>query len=74
MSSVEPSLLSFAEAAERLRCSESWLRKRVSRREVPHVRIAGKIRFTEDDLAQIVTKHGVPAELAHPLLDRGGNA
>lgn len=46
-------LYTLGEAAERLRVSPSWLKKRVSARAIPHTRIGRHIRFTDDHLAQI---------------------
>lgn len=41
------------EAAKQLRCSESWLYAQVAARAVPHTRIAGRVLFSDDDLARI---------------------
>lgn len=49
-----PRLYTPEEAAERLACKESWLKRQASRREVPHVIVAGQIRFRDEDLAAIV--------------------
>jgi hypothetical protein len=50
----ELDLLDFAEAASRLRMSESWLRHKVARREVAHTRIGRRVWFTAQDIAAIV--------------------
>jgi len=43
-----------AEAAELLKVPESWLRKRASARRVPCTFIGKHLRFSIDDLAQII--------------------
>lgn len=53
---TETVLLGFTEAAEALNVNESWLRRAVTANEVPHRRLGRKVRFTEDDIAQIVAQ------------------
>ena len=48
-----------AEAAERLKVTETWLKKRVSARSIPHTRIGRHIRFSDADLAALVAQSGV---------------
>jgi excisionase family DNA binding protein len=42
-----------AEAAERLKVTETWLKKRVAARAIPHTRVGRFIRFTDAHLTQI---------------------
>jgi excisionase family DNA binding protein len=55
-------LLDFAEAARRLRMSESWLRHKVARREVAHTRIGRRVRFTAENIAEIIAAGRVGAD------------
>lgn len=48
-------LFTIGEAALLLRVPESWLRKKVSARSVPHTRMGKHVRLTSDHLQQIVT-------------------
>lgn len=48
-----------AEAAERLKVTESWLKKRVAARTIPHTRIGRHIRFSDNDLAALVAQSEV---------------
>ena len=50
---TEARLYDFETAAAWLRVSESWLRKQVARRLVPHTRLGRNVRFTEADLEAI---------------------
>jgi excisionase family DNA binding protein len=54
MPSDHRSLLTIAEAAAVLNVPESWLRKRVSGRTVPFVRLGRYIRFTREHLERII--------------------
>lgn len=56
-------VLTPAEVAERLgKSADYWLRK-ASRKEVPHVRLGRSVRFTEEDVAEIVARaHVRPAD------------
>lgn len=47
-------LLTSQEAADRLRMSHAWLRKKIAAREVPYVRLGRSVRFTEDHLRDII--------------------
>lgn len=47
-------LLSIPEAAEVLNVPVSWLRDKVTARQVPHTRIGRHVRFTAEHLAAIV--------------------
>lgn len=42
------------EAAEQLRCTESWLKERARRREIPFSLIGGQYRFSDAHLDRIV--------------------
>jgi excisionase family DNA binding protein len=52
---TEP-LRTFEQAAEWLHVSDSWLRKQVAARKVPHTRLGRNVRFSEADLAEIVAR------------------
>ena len=54
MATPIPKLLTYREAAQRLGISESYLRQKVMRREVPHQKIGRNVRFTEDDLQTLI--------------------
>jgi excisionase family DNA binding protein len=43
-------LLSLAEAANLLKLSRSTLYKYAERSEIPHIKIGGRIRFSQDEL------------------------
>ncbi|MDP9434762.1 MAG: helix-turn-helix domain-containing protein [Actinomycetota bacterium] len=49
-------LLTITEAAAVLNVPRSWLRDRVSRREVPHARLGRHVRFGAQHLAQIIAE------------------
>jgi excisionase family DNA binding protein len=55
-----------AEAAQRLRVRESWLRKKAAARQVPCTFLGKHLRFSPADLAAIV------AGSAHPAVGRRG--
>lgn len=48
-------LLSIPEAARALNVPETWLRKKVSAREVPFTRLGRHVRFTSEHLRRIIT-------------------
>jgi excisionase family DNA binding protein len=50
-----------AEAAQRLRVRESWLRKKAAAREVPCTFLGKHLRFSPADLAAIITNSARPA-------------
>jgi excisionase family DNA binding protein len=47
-------LYSITEAAELLNVPRTWLRDKVTAREVPHTRLGRHVRFSEAHLAEIV--------------------
>ena len=47
-------LVTIGEAARLLSVPEGWLRKRVSARGVPHTRLGKHVRFTADQLHQLI--------------------
>lgn len=49
-------LLTIAQAAERLNVPYTWLRDKVTARQVPHHRLGKHVRFTEDDLDQLLAR------------------
>ena len=50
-----------AEAAQRLRVRESWLRKKAAAREIPCTFLGKHLRFSPTDLAAIVAASARPA-------------
>lgn len=46
--------MTYEAAAVRLGVSVSWLRARVRELAIPHHVVAGRVRFSEDDLAEIL--------------------
>lgn len=53
-SDVRPRLLTIAEAAVVLNVPFTWLRDKVTAREVPHTRLGRHVRFTAEHLDQII--------------------
>lgn len=51
---VPPELFTPAEAADKLKVPESWLRKKATARQVPCTFIGKHLRFSAEDLAQII--------------------
>ncbi len=49
-----PVLYTPAEAAERLRLRASWLRKRATARAIPTTFVGKHLRFSDNDLAEII--------------------
>jgi len=49
-----PQLYTPEQAAERLACKASWIKRKASDGEIPHVLVAGQIRLRESDMAAIV--------------------
>ncbi len=49
-------LYTIVEAAELLRVTEGWLRKRVSAHAVPHTRLGKHVRFTAEQLREITAR------------------
>ena len=57
---VSPSsLVTSAEAADRLGCSERMVRKLVQTRQVPFVRVGRLVRFRPEDLDRYIEAHTV---------------
>jgi excisionase family DNA binding protein len=66
-----PTLFDFQQAARRLNVTESYLRRGVTARTLPHRRIGRKVMFSIDDLRQIVTASAVtPADAPTTLRPR----
>ena len=61
-----PVLYTPAEAAQRLRVRESWLRKKATAREVPCTFLGKHLRFSPADLAAIVAVSVRPATGRRP--------
>ncbi len=56
----DPHLYTPAEAAARLRVSESWLRRRAGRRQIPCTFLGKHLRFSDADLAAIIAAAAQP--------------
>ncbi|MGP4112607.1 helix-turn-helix domain-containing protein [Streptomyces sp. 4N509B] len=50
-------LFTADQAAARLRIPPSWLRKKAAQGEIPHTRIGRHVRFSPDDLTELI-RHG----------------
>jgi excisionase family DNA binding protein len=61
-------LYSIKEAAEVLNVPFTWLRDKVTARQVPHTRLGRHVRFTEAHLAEIVADGEQPAAAAPVFL------
>jgi excisionase family DNA binding protein len=61
-------LYSIKEAAEVLNVPFTWLRDKVTARQVPHTRLGRHVRFTEAHLAEIVADGEQPAGAAPVFL------
>lgn len=61
---VPPSLLTVDEAAELLSVPASWLRKRVAERKVPCTRLGRHVRFTREQLQDVITASSQPVASA----------
>lgn len=55
-----------AEVAERLRCSQWWVKEQARRRRIPFCWIGGSYRFTEEHVAVIVRLFEVQPEEPSP--------
>ncbi len=62
----DPALYTPAEAAQRLRVRESWLRKKAAARAVPCTFLGKHLRFSPADLAAIVAAAARPATGRRP--------
>lgn len=51
-------LFTIKEAAEALRIPISWLYERTRRNAIPYRRIGKYVRFTQDDLKEIISSSG----------------
>ena len=58
---VSPVFLTYAEASERLGLTVNWLQDQVQARLIPCHRLGRSVRFTQDDLAQIIAMTRQPA-------------
>lgn len=47
---------STEEAAALLHCTESWLKEKARRREIPHTLIGGRYGFTDEHIAEIIAQ------------------
>ncbi|MFI7492969.1 helix-turn-helix domain-containing protein [Micromonospora echinaurantiaca] len=66
----DPHLYTPAEAAARLRVSESWLRRRAGRRQVPCTFLGKHLRFSAADLAAIIAAAAQPPTGRRPTRRR----
>lgn len=53
-------LRTVREAASILGVSETWIYSRTAARSIPHTRLGGHVRFTDADLAAIVSGGATP--------------
>lgn len=61
-----PRLHTYAEAAEILRIEESWLRQHI--KQLPRVKLGGRVFFTDADLRRIIElHHHEPEQSARPV-------
>lgn len=56
---INPSLMDIEQAAQYLNISVSYIYKLVAKKGIPHVRIASKILFKQQDLDKWVEKRKV---------------
>ncbi len=54
-------LLTIAQAADALNVPRSWLRDKVTARQVPHARLGRHVRFSHEHLRQIIADSEEPA-------------
>jgi hypothetical protein len=59
--------LRVADIAAELGVSEEWVRRQCRAGRFPHHRIAGRLRFTGEDVAAILADMAVPARPARPV-------
>lgn len=59
---TEP-LLTAAEVAERLNLTERTIRRHAENGVLPHVRIAGSVRFKRDEIEALIADASVPTAL-----------
>ncbi|MFF3869120.1 helix-turn-helix domain-containing protein [Micromonospora sp. NPDC001898] len=59
--SVPLTLYRPSEVAERLRCSQWWVKEQARRRRVPYCWIGGSYRFTEEHIVAIARRFEVEA-------------
>jgi len=64
-------LYSIREAAEVLNVPFTWLRDKVTARQVPHTRLGRHVRFTEAHLAEIVAEGERPVVASAPASPTG---
>jgi excisionase family DNA binding protein len=64
-------LYTIREAAELLNVPFTWLRDKVTARQVPHTRLGRHVRFTEAHLAKIVAEGDRPVVAAAPVAPTG---
>jgi excisionase family DNA binding protein len=50
------------EVLRMLKRSKTWLYSRVQRREIPHIRVGGKLLFDSEELREWLAAHKVPAK------------
>ncbi|MFE9690630.1 helix-turn-helix domain-containing protein [Micromonospora sp. NPDC005806] len=66
----EPRLYTPSEAAARMRVTESWLRRRAGRRQIPCTFLGKHLRFSAADLAAIIAAAAEPATGRRPTRRR----
>jgi excisionase family DNA binding protein len=63
LTNVQEQILDYETAAIFLGMAEPTLRKRVSRREIPHVKLGRLVRFRMSDLHAHLEANAIPAEV-----------
>lgn len=69
----EEGLLAFSEACEYLRMTESALYTAVNRREIPHYKIRGRLKFAKAELASWVEQFAVPVASGYSIAISGAS-
>lgn len=71
---MTPPLLNLTAAAERIGMSREWLRKQVTAELVPCHRFGREVRFTEEQIAQIIADHFQPVKPRLSLVPRAAQS
>lgn len=53
--------MTIPEFAERLAVPESWVRDQVTARKIPHIRVGRHVRFSEEQLRELIRAGEQPA-------------
>jgi len=58
----------YEEAAQWLGVPLGWLQGKVQKREVPHTRLGKHVRFSRDNLEEIIQQAQIPARSERPTV------